>query len=56
MKSQMGRANKADAKFALILGEDEIKNNTVAVKDMQLGHQEAVDINSIVEVLKDKLK
>ena len=37
MKSQMGNADKANARFALILGEEEIKNNTVALKDMQAG-------------------
>ena len=55
MKSQMGKANKANARFALILGEDEIKNNTVALKDMQVSQQEAVPIQDIVESLKKKL-
>ena len=54
MKSQMGRANKANVRFALILGEDEVKNNTVAVKDMQAGTQEAVDVKDIVSVLRGK--
>jgi histidyl-tRNA synthetase len=55
MKSQMGRANKANARFALILGEDEIKSNTVALKDMQTGTQEPVASDKIVERIRKVL-
>ena len=55
MKSQMGKANKVLARFALILGEDEIKNNTVALKDMATSTQESVVVMDIVSFLKDKL-
>ena len=37
------------------LGEDEIKNSTVALKDMQAGTQETVEAKNIVNSLKDKL-
>jgi len=56
MKSQMGRANKANARFALILGEDEIKAQTVALKDMQAGVQEILAQANLVEGIKDRLK
>ena len=56
MKSQMGKADKANARFALIIGEEEIKNQAVALKDMQASTQEAVEIENIVEVIKNKLK
>jgi len=39
-KSQMKRADKLGARFALILGEDEMQGGMVAVKDMQEGQQE----------------
>ena len=51
MKSQMGRADKTQARFTLILGEEEIKNNTVAVKDMQKSTQETIALGEIVEYL-----
>jgi histidyl-tRNA synthetase len=35
IKSQMKRADKSGAKYALIAGEDEINNNTVTVKYLQ---------------------
>jgi histidyl-tRNA synthetase len=56
MKSQMGKADKANARFTLILGEDEIKNQTVALKDMQAGIQETVNAKNIVMVINGKLK
>ena len=34
-KSQIRRADKADAALAVILGEDEITRNVAAVKEMQ---------------------
>ncbi len=55
MKSQMNRANKANARFALILGEEEIKTHKIALKDMQAGVQESVDSGSIVQEIKKKL-
>ncbi len=39
-KSQMRRADKANAGRAIILGEDEIKRNAVAVKDMRQGGEQ----------------
>jgi len=56
MKSQMGKADKAQARFALILGEDEMKTQMVAVKDMQLGTQESVTIKEIINFLKTKIE
>jgi len=56
MKSLMGRANKANARFALIIGDQEFKDKTVSVKDMSSGQQEVVAMANIVSNLKDKLQ
>lgn len=55
LKSQMRSANKAGAKFAIIIGEEEIKSNAVSVKDMSTGKQERINSNQIVDELKNKL-
>ena len=34
-KSQMKKADKSGARFALLLGEDELTNNTVSIKDLR---------------------
>jgi histidyl-tRNA synthetase len=42
MKSQLRRAGKMDAKYALILGGDELDDKTVVVKNLQSGGQSTV--------------
>ena len=39
---QFKRADKSGARFALILGEDELKQNKVTVKDLKTGEQRLV--------------
>jgi len=39
MKAQLKSANARDARFALLLGEDELKAGAVAVKDLDSGEQ-----------------
>jgi len=51
-KSQMKRADRENARFALIIGEDELKNNSVAVKDLKSGVQEEVPFDRLVDYLK----
>ena len=41
-KKQLARADKQGAKIALILGEDEIQNNQIAIKDLRTGEQETI--------------
>ncbi|MDR1826682.1 MAG: histidine--tRNA ligase [Rickettsiales bacterium] len=41
-KSQMEFANKICCKFSVIIGEDEVKNNTVTLKDMKSGEQKVL--------------
>ena len=53
MKSQMNRANKANARFALIIGDQEFRDETVSVKDMSTGQQETVGLKNIVSILKE---
>ncbi len=48
-KSQMKAANKSGAGIAIIIGDDEIKNNTLTIKDMRQGTQETVSAGDIKE-------
>ena len=50
LKSQMKLADKVDAKYSIIIGEDEINTNTLTVKDMTTGNQIKVDRNELLEV------
>ena len=51
MKAQMKQANKAGARFALILGEDEVKEACVQLKDMAKSEQTKVSFANIIEKL-----
>lgn len=56
MKAAMKSADRSGAKFAVILGEDELANATVVVKDLVDGTQENVPVDSLINNLKDRLK
>jgi len=51
-KKQMKRADKSGAKIALIIGETELQDNTVTIKDLQgKSDQQTVAIDQLVAVL-----
>ena len=56
MKAQMKQANKANARFALIIGEDEVKEACVQLKDMEKSEQQKVSFDNIVEKLSAEVK
>ena len=56
MKAQMKQANKANARFALIIGEDEVKEACVQLKDMAKSEQEKVSFDNIIEKLISEVK
>ena len=56
MKAAMKSADRSGAKFAIILGEDELAAGTVVVKDLVTGSQESVTVDSLIENLKAQLK
>lgn len=51
IKGKFNYANKLGIPFVIIIGEDEIKNNTVAIKNMITGEQISVN-NDVSEILK----
>lgn len=51
MKSQMKQADKAKARFALILGEDELAKGVVTLRNMETSAQEQVARDEIVNKL-----
>jgi histidyl-tRNA synthetase len=51
-KKQFEEANKAGARVALILGEEEVRNRNISVKDMITGEQTACPLSGIITHLK----
>ena len=52
LKGAMRKANALRARFVLILGEDELKENSVTLKDMKDSSQRKVKIGELVSLLK----
>ena len=51
-KSQMKRADRAGARYVVIVGGDELARGEVTLKDMTTGEQRAVARDSLLELLK----
>ena len=49
MKKQMNYANKREVPFVILIGEDELANNTCIIKDMISGTQKEVSIAEVLE-------
>ena len=47
IKNQFKSANKRNSKFALILGEDELKRNLCKLKNMDTGEEKEITLNEI---------
>ncbi len=55
MSGQMSLADKLKAKYSLILGQIEVQEGTIILRDMQKGSQETIPFDGIVDKMKDKL-
>ena len=52
MKKRLGRANAAGAKYALIIGDDELDRGEAQLKDLATGEQRAVSLDLIGEAIR----
>lgn len=55
VKAQMKYANKIGALYSVILGDNEIEQDSVKLKNMETGEEEAVKVSELLEVMKGKL-
>ncbi len=56
LKSQMRRADKLKARYALILGEEELKKGKAVLRNMGDKSQEEIPIDHISDILKKKIR
>jgi len=52
IKGAMRKASDLKTKFTLIIGEDELKKETVMLKDMDLGEQKEIRMSDLIKELK----
>ena len=55
VKAQMKYANKIGAKYSVILGDNEIAEDTANLKNMETGEQEQINVSELVEIMKKKI-
>lgn len=55
LKGQMKYADKINAKYTIVLGEDELLKGKVSIKNMKNGEQVESDIDKLVETIKKLL-
>ncbi len=55
VKAQMKYANKINAKFSLVLGDNEIATNSVSVKAMATGESTTVSVSELCDYIKTAL-
>ena len=51
-KNQIEYADKVGAKFAAIIGDDEVAKNVIALKDMESGNQETLSLADVIKKVK----
>ena len=52
LKAQLKQANVSGARYALIIGEDEVKSKTVVLRNMAKGEQQTIPIDNLAEALR----
>lgn len=55
LKAQLEVANKLEVPYALLLGQKEVLDGTIIIRDMDSGAQEIVDSGKIVSIMRRKL-
>jgi len=55
MKAQMRLADKFNVKYCLILGEREVLDETIIIREMEKGSQETVKVSEVIENIIEKL-
>ncbi len=55
LKAQFKYANKIGADYTIVIGDNELENNVVALKNMKTGEQVEIELNKIVDEIIEKL-
>ncbi len=54
LKAQLELADKRGSKIALILGQKEVLDGTIIIRDMESGAQEIVDVKRVVQIIQKR--
>src|SRR6056297_1363824 len=52
VRSQMKSADRMNADYTIILGEDELKNDSATIRNMKTGDEKSIKLSSLIEEMK----
>ncbi len=52
-KAQFKKATRDNARYAIIIGEEELEQSSVTIKNLETGKQELIEKNKLIEYLED---
>ena len=55
LRAQMRTANKLNARYVVMIGEDEISNEAATVRDMGSGDQQSIAFSQLAETIREKV-
>ena len=55
LRAQMRTANKLNARYVIMIGEDEISNGAATVRDMGSGDQQSIAFQQLTEMMREKV-
>jgi histidyl-tRNA synthetase len=55
MKRRMAKADSSGARFAIIIGDNELSRREVSLKDLRAGTQESIHLDHLVDMLADRV-
>ncbi len=55
MSKKFKRANKINASYAILLGEEEVAKKVIKLKNLSLGYEQLIDLNQGIKILKKTL-
>ncbi len=50
----MKQADRLGAKFTIVIGDQELENNKIDVKNMTTGESETIELDALVEYLRSR--
>ena len=56
IKAQLKTADKLEVRFALILGQKEVLDETIIIRDMKTGRQETVKLDKVIKEIQKRVK
>ncbi len=54
VKAQMKYANKLNARYTIIIGDNELETNTGRIKNMETGEQTEIALDQLASVLEER--